>query len=107
MDSDAWNSHSWSSARGRRVEVEPDNSLVHHHCSRCLRDFLQDLQSGERYAVHVSALTFRRFPDPIAKQWIGELCPGTPLPFDAEVRSQLNKNHVKKLRLRTDTGQSP
>jgi hypothetical protein len=98
MNRDVWNSHNWSSARGRRVEIE--KPLIQHHCSRCLRDFVEDPSSGERHAVHVSVFTFQALPDPISDQWLSELCPGNPLPYDAEVRSQLNKHRATKLHSR-------
>ena len=87
MDRDAWNSHQWSSAQGRRLEIDAGKPLIHHQCSRCRRDFVEDLRSGERFAVHASIFSFRRFPDPITKQWLGELCPGAPLPYEMEIRN--------------------
>ena len=89
MDRDVWNSHKWSSAHGRRVEIEPGKPLIQHHCSRCRRDFVEDPPTGERYAVYVSVFQFRKLPDLITRQWLSELCPGAPLPFDVEVRSKL------------------
>jgi hypothetical protein len=89
MDRDVWNSHKWSSAKGRSVEIEPGKPLIQHHCSRCRRDFVEDPPTGERYAVYVSVFQFRKLPDLITRQWLSELCPGAPLPFDVEVRSKL------------------
>ena len=94
MASDLWNSHQWSTLRGRRVEIEPGKPLIQHHCSRCERDFVDDTPSGERYAVFVSVFTFRRLPEVITKRWLGELCPGAPLPQDAEIRLKLKTAHV-------------
>jgi len=95
MDIDAWNSHNWSNVKGRRVEIEPGVPLIQHHCSRCRRDFVEDPPTGERYAVYVSVFSFRRLPDPITKRWVGELCPGAPLPQDIEVRSRLIENRAR------------
>ena len=79
MDRDVlWNSHQWSRAQGRRLEIEPGKPLVQHQCSRCRRNFVDDRLSGERYAVYVSVFSFRRLPDLITKQWLGELCPCAP-----------------------------
>ena len=101
MDRDAWNSsHHWSSVQGRQIEIEPGKPLVQHQCSRCMRDFVDDPPSGERYAVYVSVFSFRRLPDAVSDQWLCELCPGAPLAYDIEVRSQLNKNHVNILHSR-------
>ena len=95
MVRNAWNSHNWSDAKGRKVEIEPGKTLIQHHCSRCRRDFVEDPPSGERYAVYVSVFNFRRLPELITKRWIGELCPGAPLPQDIEVRSKLIESRVR------------
>jgi hypothetical protein len=95
VNHDAWNTHNWSSAEGRKVEIEPARPLIQHHCSRCRRDFVEEAGTGERYAVHVSVFKFLRLPDPITKRWIGEMCPGAPLPQDIEVRNRLTENHAR------------
>jgi len=95
MVRNAWNSHNWSDAKGRKVEIEPGKTLIQHHCSRCRRDFVEDPPSGERYAVYVSVFNFRRLPELITKRWIGELCPGAPLPQDIEVRSKLSESRLR------------
>ena len=95
MVRNAWNSHNWSDAKGRKVEIEPGKTLIQHHCSRCRRDFVEDPPSGERYAVYVSVFNFRRLPELITKRWIGELCPGAPLPQDMEVRSKLIESRLR------------
>ena len=95
MDDEAWNSHKWSDAPWRQIEIEPGRPLTQHRCSRCRRDFVEDTSTGERYAVYVSAFSFRRLPDLVSRQWLRELCPGAPLPHDIEVRSNLIENRVK------------
>ncbi|MGA9723179.1 MAG: hypothetical protein WBQ86_12040 [Candidatus Binatus sp.] len=94
MDSDAWNSHQWSSQKYRQVEIEPDKPLRQHHCSRCGRDFVESL-SGNRWAVFVSVFSFRRLPDNVSAQWLGEMCPGAPMAFDMEARNKLLDHHAK------------
>ena len=89
MACDPWDSHNWSSANGRKVEIEPGKPVLQHHCSRCGRDFIEDSSSGERHAVYVSVFSFRRLPDFLAKRWLEELCPGTSLPEDNQIRSKL------------------
>lgn len=95
MDSDTWNSHMWSVAQGRRIEIEPGKPVIQYHCSRCRRDFVEDLLSAERHAVYVSVFKFQRLPPLITKQWLGELCPGAPRPIDIELRSKLIQNRAK------------
>lgn len=94
MNRDAWNSHRWSSQRPRRVEIEPDKPLLQHHCSRCGRDFVESL-SGERWAVFVLVFGFRRLPDDLNKQWLGEMCPGERMALDTEVRNKIFDHHAK------------
>ena len=94
MDSDAWNSHQWSSQKYRQVEIELDKPLRQHHCSRCGRDFVESL-SGNRWAVFVSVFSFRRLPDNVSAQWLGEMCPGAPMAFDMEARNKLLDHHAK------------
>ena len=95
MNRDAWNTHNWSSAEGRKVEIDPGKPLLQHHCSRCRRDFVEDPRTGERHAVYVSVFRFRTLPDLITRRWIGEMCPGAPLPQDVEVRSRLIENRAR------------
>ena len=92
---DAWSSHNWSSVKGRTVEIEAGQPLIQHHCSRCRRDFVEDPPTGQRHAVYVSVFSFWRLPDLITKPWIGELCPGAPLPGDIELRSKFIESYVR------------
>ena len=100
MNGDAWNSHQWSSANPRQVEIEPGKSVTQRHCSRCMRDFVEDTASGERYAVAVSVFVFRKVPDQISTQWLSEMCPGALLQLDVEVRGRLIENQAKQNRAR-------
>ena len=101
MNGDAWSSHKWSSANGRRIEIETGKPVIHHRCSRCQRDFAEDQPSGERYAVYVSVFSLRKLPDHISKQWLDELCPGQPLPLDFAVRTKLIE-HVDRHYIRRE-----
>lgn len=95
MDRDAWSSHQWSSANPRQVEIDPNKPLRQYHCSHCGRDFVESL-SGERWAVQVSIFSFRRLPDHISAQWLGEMCPGVPNGI-GYVRSEIGGlNHLTK-----------
>lgn len=94
MSGDAWDSHQWSSQKPRQIEIEPDKPLRQYHCSRCRRDFVESL-SGERWAVYVSVFSFRRVPDQISARWLGEMCPGAPMPVDREIRNRLVDHHAR------------
>jgi hypothetical protein len=95
MKSDAWNSHLWSDEKLRRIDVQSGKCLLQLHCSRCGRDFVEDLSSGERHAVYLSLYSLSNLPHQIGSRWLGELCPGAPLPFDIEVRSRLIHHHAR------------
>jgi hypothetical protein len=95
MNRNAWNSHQWSSPKPSQIEIEPDRPLRQHHCSRCSRDFVES-RSGERWAVYVTVFSFRRLPDYVSRQWLEEMCPGAPMPFDMEIRSRLIDRRAKK-----------
>ena len=95
MNRDAWNSHQWSSANPRRIEIEPGKSVVQRHCSRCMRDFVEDSASGEQHAVYVSVFSFHRLPDQVSMQWLNEICPGAPMQLDTEARSRLIEDCAK------------
>jgi len=94
VNRDAWTSHQWSETKPRKLEIERGKSVLQHHCSRCRRDFIEDALSGERYAVYVSVFSLQRLPNHISTQWLGELCPGAPMPFDLAVRNTLDQ-HAK------------
>jgi hypothetical protein len=89
MDRDAWNSHKWSSARGRQIEIEP--------ASRSFNIVVPD-----------AGLISWKMPRPandtpctFLYSALGDCpilladCPGAPLPFNVEVRSKLIEKRVK------------
>ena len=96
MDHDVWKSHNWSEVEGRKLEIEPGKSLIQRHCTRCARDFVEDAQTGERYAVHVSIFSFKKLPASISKRWLGELCPGGQIADDVRMRNQLIESRSAK-----------
>jgi len=81
----AWSRHNWLS---RTVNNGSDKAVIHHHCFRCQRDFVED-QSIGRYAVNVSVFRFQKLADPISKRWITGFCPGEALTQDLADRKEL------------------
>jgi hypothetical protein len=75
MDPTSWTSHQWIDARGRKVELE-GHALLQYHCLRCLRDFVEEPTTGERYAVHVGIMHFDKLATRVSSLWLSELCPG-------------------------------
>src|SRR5258708_39725593 len=99
MDRDVWSSHQWARARGRQAETESGSPLVQRHCTRCMRDFVEDPCSGDRHGVYVSVFSFRMLPDQINQQWLAEMCPGAPIPLDAKVRGTLIERRIRQGRV--------
>jgi hypothetical protein len=73
-----WHTHDW---RERRLELE-GKPLLHYQCSRCRRDFVEDLSTNERYAVYVSIFQFVRLPNEVSGRWLTDRCPTSTLETD-------------------------
>jgi hypothetical protein len=80
-----WSSHHWQT---RTIENGVYNGVVHHHCARCLRDFVDDPSTGERYAVYVAVFSFERLPELTTAKWLRDLCPGMPVVQDGAIRKR-------------------
>jgi hypothetical protein len=78
---DPWNSHDWSPSGGRVLEIR-GRDLRHHSCAACGRDFIEELDSGFRYAVHVGITGFDRLSDEVNFRWMTSKCPGQQLASD-------------------------
>jgi hypothetical protein len=76
----AWISHDWVT---RDLELEPGVQLVQHICRACSRNFVDELGSNRRYAVHVGATHFDRLSDETTASWLAAPCPGERLKSDA------------------------
>jgi hypothetical protein len=94
MSRGAWNSHQRSSRNLANSRSKPTNRFSNITAPVVEREFVESA-SGERWAVYVSVFSFRRLPDHVSTQWLGELCPGAPMPLDAEVRNGLMDHHAK------------
>ena len=79
-----WQTHKWSEPDGRRVEIERGKPLTQRYCQKCGRTFVEDHASHERYAVHVSAIFFKRLIDDVNQRWLSTPCPGKKLETDVE-----------------------
>ena len=84
---DIWSDHKYVPPRGMVVEV---GGIVfrHYRCELCGRDFIEDIVTGERHAVNLSAFDFVRLARKVSDRWLKEPCPRKPLPSDA--RDSLN-----------------
>ncbi len=82
---DFWSSHTWISARGRILSIA-GKSLRQFKCRNCRRDFVEEIGTGARYAVHVSIFDFDRLADSVTDRWLKQPCPRTALRSDDDDR---------------------
>ena len=97
-----WNSHEWET---RSVELESCVPAIQYTCKNCSRQFLEDVPTGLRYAVHVGIVQFDRLSDEVTKRWLSAVCPGERLEgdfADAKTRYSSRQNQRKK----TKSGES-
>ena len=59
-----------------------DDPLIQHTCPRCGRNFVDEVRTGARYAVHVGAMRFDRLSDEVTARWLVNSCPGERLESD-------------------------
>jgi len=82
----SWNTHDWVS---RRLNLVPGHTLIAHVCHECGRSFVDELSTGERYAVHVSIFKLHRLSDEVTSKWGSEECPAKHMMADdADRRSR-------------------
>ena len=84
---DSWGGHQWPQPRARRVRISY-GEVVQRHCSRCGRDFIGVISSGECHAVLVSVSSFFQLDAEVTERWLNEPCPGKRLPGDNEARER-------------------
>jgi hypothetical protein len=60
--------------------------LRQYLCTACGRDFVEEVASGERYAVHAGLVRFDRLSDEVTNRWIRSNCPMTRLLSDDQDR---------------------
>ena len=77
----AWESHSWMICR--TLELDPEITLIQHTCRACGRNFVDEMRSGNLYAVHLGAARFNRLSDETTNRWLAEPCPGKRIESDA------------------------
>jgi hypothetical protein len=78
-ENSAWSSHAWNI---RELELDASGLLIQHTCADCGRNFVEELRTGEFYAVHVGATRFDRLSDEITARWLVNFCPRERLESD-------------------------
>jgi len=92
----SWNSHIWNCRRLKFQGVP----LVHHACSDCGRNFVDDLLLNVRYAVHVGVWRFIRLADEATERWISTDCPGERLKSDRADRATRHPSEAQPQRIK-------
>jgi hypothetical protein len=82
MAMESWSTHRWLPPLGRVLEIK-GRTLKHFQCEVCKRDFVEEIESGERYAVNVGTFNFERLSNEVTDQWLGTPCRDHP-PVDEE-----------------------
>src|SRR5438552_2429369 len=82
---DSWLTHQWLPPGGRLLYIN-EKTITQHFCVACKRDFVEDIESGERYAVRALVVDFTRLADEVNARWLTEPCPGEPVPSDEQDR---------------------
>jgi hypothetical protein len=83
-----WSTHHWVPPLGRVLQIK-GHALRHLQCEACKRDFIEEMESGERYAVNVGTFSFERLSDKVTDRWVRTPCRDHPPVDDAEDRRQL------------------
>ena len=85
---ESWSTHRWLPPLGRVLEIK-GRTLKHFQCEVCKRDFVEEMESGKRYAVNVGAFDFERLSDEVTERWERTPCRAHLSVDDAEDRWQL------------------
>jgi hypothetical protein len=76
-----WQTHKCIPSEGRPVKIG-GKSLRHCRCELCGRDFVEDADSGEQYAVNVNVFGFDRLAQDVSDRWLSQRCPEKPAATD-------------------------
>src|SRR3979490_3449298 len=75
----AWKSHAWIA---RQLEFVPGAPLIQHICANCGRNFVEEIRTGDLYAVQVGVIRFNRLSEEVTARWLAASCPGHRLEND-------------------------
>jgi hypothetical protein len=82
---DFWSAHRCVPPGGRLVYVR-GRQFRHCRCEDCGRDFVEDVDSGEQFAVNASTFDFDRLADEVSDRWLSAPCPKIRVDCDAQDR---------------------
>jgi hypothetical protein len=72
--------HIWISDEPREIKIEGE-SIFHHHCRQCGRDFAREASQADWRAVYIGPFSVKFLDDSATQQWVSEPCPGSPSPI--------------------------
>jgi len=75
----AWKSHAWIA---RQLKFVPGAPLIQHICANCGRNFVEEIRTGNQYAVRVGVIRFNRLSEETTARWLADSCPGRRLESD-------------------------
>lgn len=75
----AWKTHAWIA---RQLEFFAGAPPIQHICANCGRNFVEEIQTGDRYAIHVDEMRFNRLSEETTARWLADPCPGRRLESD-------------------------
>jgi hypothetical protein len=88
MTMDFWSAHKCIPSEGRLVHVR-GKAFRHCRCEDCGRDFVEDVETLEQFAVNASSFDFDRLADEVSERWLSEPCPKKQLDLDVQDRLKL------------------
>jgi hypothetical protein len=77
----AWKSHAWIA---RQLEFVPGAPLIQQICANRGRNFVEEIRTGDRYAVQVGVIRFNRLSEESTARWLADSCPGRRLEHSAK-----------------------
>ena len=87
-ENEVLHSHLWSDGAAAHQVQQDGQTILHHRCIRCGRDFAQGLdQTYGWQAAHVGLLRIELLARCVSERWLGEPCPGQIPPGDDIDRS--------------------
>jgi len=98
----AWKSHAWIA---RQLEFVPGAPLIQHICANCGRNFVEEIRTGNQYAVHVGVIRFNRLSEETTARWLADSCPGRRLESDkADLETRFFSQPRPRPAMSTDQG---
>jgi hypothetical protein len=66
------------------LEFVPGAPLIQQICANRGRNFVEEIRTGDRYAVQVGVIRFNRLSEETTARWLADSCPGRRLEHSAE-----------------------